>query len=171
MRSGGDKSALIAGGLRAESLTLGFTVQIAQAGRNGSRLAADKGINLPDSDLTFSALQDKDLRDLEFVAAHADLVGLSFVHHPDEVTAVRKELSGLGRSDLGIILKIETRRAFERLPQLLLAALRHMPAGVMVARGDLGVEMGFDRLAEVQEEILWLCEAAHLLVIWATQVQ
>jgi pyruvate kinase len=147
-----------------------FTVQIAQAGKNGSRLTADKGINLPDSELTFSALQDKDLRDLEFVAAHSDLVGLSFVHHPEEVAAVRKELSRRGRSDVGIILKIEARRAFEELPQLLFAALRHMPAGIMVARGDLGVEMGFDRLAEVQEEILWLCEAAHLPVIWATQV-
>jgi pyruvate kinase len=147
-----------------------FTVQIAQAGKNGSRLTADKGINLPDSELTFSALQDKDIRDLEFVAAHADLVGLSFVHRPEEVQAVRKELVDRGRPDLGIILKIETRRAFEQLPRLLIAALRHMPAGVMVARGDLGVEMGFDRLAEVQEEILWLCEAAHLPVIWATQV-
>ena len=45
-----------------------------------------------------------------------------------------------------------------------------MPAGVMVARGDLGVEIGFERLAEVQEEILWLCEAARLPVIWATEV-
>jgi pyruvate kinase len=147
-----------------------FAVQIAQAGKNGSRLAADKGINLPDSELTFSALEEKDRRDLEFVAAHADLVGLSFVHRPEEVQAVREQLISHGHADLGIILKIETRRAFERLPQLLLAALRYMPAGVMVARGDLGVEMGFDRLAEVQEEILWLCEAAHLPVIWATQV-
>ena len=53
---------------------------------------------------------------------------------------------------------------------ILLASLCHPPAGVMVARGDLAVEIGFERLAEVQEEILWLCEAAHIPVIWATQV-
>jgi pyruvate kinase len=147
-----------------------FTVQVTHADRDGSKLVADKGINLPDSQFTFSALQEKDLRDLEFVAAHADLVGLSFVQRPDEVESVRAELARRGHGDLGIIIKIETRRAFEQLPQLLLAALHHMPAGVMVARGDLGVEMGFERLAEVQEEILWLCEAAHLPVIWATQV-
>ena len=68
------------------------------------------------------------------------------------------------------MLKIETQAAFNRLPMLLLAAMRHPPVAVMVARGDLGVEVGFERLSEVQEEILWLCEAAHVPVIWATQV-
>jgi pyruvate kinase len=147
-----------------------FTVRITQADQKGSKLAADKGINLPDTRFTFSAIQEKDLRDLEFVAAHADLVGLSFVQRPEEIESVRAELARHGRRDVGIILKIETRQAFEQLPWLLLAALRQMPAGVMVARGDLGVEMGFERLAEVQEEILWLCEAARLPAIWATQV-
>jgi pyruvate kinase len=70
-----------------------------------------------------------------------------------------------------MILKIETRRAFEQLPGMLLAALgTQRAAGVMIARGDLAVECGYERLAEVQEEILWLCQAAHLPVIWATQV-
>ena len=71
---------------------------------------------------------------------------------------------------LGIILKIESRQAFDHLPLIMMAALRHRPVGIMVARGDLAIEVGFDRLAEVQEEILWLSEAAHLPVIWATQV-
>ena len=48
--------------------------------------------------------------------------------------------------------------------------MRHYPAGVMIARGDLAVECGWERLAEIQEEILWLCEAAQLPVVWATQV-
>ena len=68
------------------------------------------------------------------------------------------------------MLKIETRIAFENLPRLLLTGLRFPPIGVMVARGDLAVEIGYERLAEVQEEILWLSEAAHVPVIWATQV-
>jgi len=68
------------------------------------------------------------------------------------------------------VLKIETRRAFENLPKLLLSALHSSAPGVMIARGDLAVECGYERLAEVQEEILWLCEAAHVPVIWATQV-
>ncbi len=70
----------------------------------------------------------------------------------------------------GVVLKIETPQAFSNLPDILLAALGRVPMGVMVARGDLAVEVGFARLAEVQEEILWLCEAAHLPVIWGTQV-
>ena len=53
---------------------------------------------------------------------------------------------------------------------LLLTAMQCYPAGIMIARGDLAVECGWERLAEVQEEILWLCEAAHIPVVWATQV-
>ncbi len=69
-----------------------------------------------------------------------------------------------------MVLKIETRRGFENLPDMLLTAMQFSCCGVMIARGDLAVECGFDRLAEVQEEILWICEAAHVPVIWATQV-
>jgi pyruvate kinase len=69
-----------------------------------------------------------------------------------------------------MVLKIETQLGFERLPRLLLAAMRHFPVGVMIARGDLAVECGYERMAEVQEEMLWMCEAAHLPVIWATQL-
>ncbi len=68
------------------------------------------------------------------------------------------------------MLKIETVPAFENLPDLLLTALANERVGVMIARGDLAVEAGYERLAEVQEEILWLCEAAHVPVIWATEV-
>jgi len=68
------------------------------------------------------------------------------------------------------VLKIENRQAFENLPRILLTSLRSPPVGVMVARGDLAVEVGFERLSEVQEEILWLCEAAHVPVVWATQI-
>jgi pyruvate kinase len=68
------------------------------------------------------------------------------------------------------VLKIETRSGFQHLPHLLLTAMRRRRVGVMIARGDLAVECGHERLAEVQEEILWLCEAGHIPVIWATQV-
>ena len=107
---------------------------------------------------------------LAFAAAHADLVALSFVQRPSDIGDLRRRLADLGGHGVGIVLKIETRKAFSRLPGLLLAAMAAERVGVMIARGDLAVECGFERLAEVQEEILWLCEAAHLPVIWATQV-
>jgi pyruvate kinase len=71
---------------------------------------------------------------------------------------------------MGVVLKIENRQAFENLPRILLASLHSPPIGVMIARGDLAVEVGFERLSEVQQEILWICEAAHVPVIWATQI-
>ena len=145
-------------------------VRITAAKAGGDKLRADKGINLPDSHLHLPGLTEKDLRDLEFIAQHADLVGLSFVKRPDDVRALQDQLARLRADHLGIILKIETRSGFERLPNLLLAVMRGACAGIMIARGDLAVECGYERLAEVQEEILWVCEAAHVPVIWATQV-
>lgn len=145
-------------------------VQITHARAAGEKLRADKGINLPDSTLRLPALTAKDLEDLEFVAAHADLIGLSFVHEVQDVELLQERLSALSGQRVGIILKIETKRGFEQLPKLLLAAMKWPSHGVMIARGDLAVEAGYERLAEVQEEILWICEAAHVPVVWATQV-
>jgi pyruvate kinase len=98
------------------------------------------------------------------------MVGLSFVRNVSDVTSLLEHLSAIGGEHLGVVLKIETRRAFEMLPEMLLASMRSKSFGVMIARGDLAVECGYERLAEVQEQILWLCEAAHAPVIWATQV-
>jgi len=145
-------------------------IEITAVARGMAKLGAEKGINLPESDLALPALTAKDVADLAFVAKHADMVGLSFVQRPEDIDALLRELGRLDASHLGIVLKIETQNAFNRLPVLLLSAMRHPRIAVMVARGDLGVEVGFERLSEVQEEILWLCEAAHVPVIWATQV-
>jgi pyruvate kinase len=145
-------------------------VRITQARSRGARLRADKGINLPDSPLRLAALTAKDLEDLGFVARHADVVELSFANSARDVESLQQHLARLGNRRPAIVLKIETRRGFANLPDMLLAAMRAPCCGVMIARGDLAVECGFERLAEVQEEILWICEAAHVPVIWATQV-
>ena len=145
-------------------------VAITRANTVGLKLGADKGVNFPDSTLRLPPLTPKDLEDLRFVAAHADIVGYSFVRTAEDVRELQARLAALGRDDMPLILKIETRRAFENLPSLLLAAMRSSAAGVMIARGDLAVECGYERLAEVQEEILWMAEASHMPVIWATQV-
>lgn len=145
-------------------------VEITHACPTGSKLRADKGVNLPDTVLGVQALTEKDIHDLAFIASHADMVGYSFVRSEQDVAMLQDELAKLDAQKLGIVLKIETRHAFESLPKLLLAAMKSERFGVMIARGDLAVECGYERTAEVQEEILWICEAAHTPVIWATQV-
>lgn len=146
-------------------------LRITLADPAGSKLRAEKGINFPDTELAIAALTEKDLVDLKVVADHVDMVALSFVRHPDDLECLHQELNRLGKPNMGVVLKIENRQAFENLPRILLAGLRHgRPLGVMIARGDLAVEVGFERLSEVQQEILWLCEAAHVPVIWATQI-
>jgi pyruvate kinase len=145
-------------------------VEITRARPTGEKLGAEKGINVPDSQLSLSSLTKDDLKALPFVVKNADIVGYSFVRKEADVRELQARLADLGGENLGIILKIETREGFDQLPSLLLAAMRSRAVGVMIARGDLAIECGYQRLAEVQEEILWICEAAHMPVIWATQV-
>jgi pyruvate kinase len=152
---------------RADADSMAVEITFARPG--GAKLKSDRGINLPDSDLDLTGLTPKDLDDLAFAAENADIVCLSFVRQSSDIEQAAAALAAHNKK-LGLVFKVETRQAFERLPRLLLTGLRYPPVGVICARGDLGVELGFERLAEVQEEILWLCEAAHVPVIWATQV-
>lgn len=147
-----------------------IAIRITRAKASGSRLRSDRSINFPDSDLQLKGLTESDKQNLEFIVKHADVVGLSFVSQPADVIALLEELNHYPDCNLGIICKIETVQGFNDLPRILLATMRHYPAGIMIARGDLAVECGWERLAEIQEQILWLCEAAHLPAIWATQV-
>lgn len=145
-------------------------IEIVRARASGQKLRPGQSINLPDTHLHLPALTDKDLRDLSLVSRHADVVNYSFVRLASDIRQLRAALARLERPEMPVVLKIETRQAFENLPNLLLEVLRQPAAGVMIARGDLAAECGWERLAEIQEEMLWICEAAHLPVIWATQV-
>lgn len=147
-----------------------IVVEITQAREGGEKLLANKGINLPDSRLQLNGLTAQDIKHLEFIVQHADMVGLSFVRNPADIELLQHHLKRLNAEKIGIVLKIETRAAFEKLPELLFSLLHSPNVGIMIARGDLAVECGYERLAELQEEILWLAEAARLPVIWATQV-
>lgn len=148
----------------------GLEIEIVRCSKIPARLRAEKGINLPETRLRIPGLTEKDISHLDFIVRHGDLVALSFVRHVEDVEDLLGELAKRGTEGPGIVLKIETGEGFRNLAALLLTAMRHPPVGVMIARGDLGVELGFERMAEVQEQILWLCEAAHVPVIWATQV-
>lgn len=147
-----------------------LSIRITQAAAAGSALRPEKGINFPETRLEISPLTPKDLADLAFVVEHADMIGYSFVSKAADVAQLHREIEAIGSNRPGIVLKIETRRAFAELPRMLLEAMRWPKVGIMLARGDLAVEVGFERLAEVQEEILWLAGAGHVPVIWATQV-
>lgn len=147
-----------------------LTATITSAAPQGTRLRAEKGINLPDSRLRVSALTEQDATDLEQVRGLADIVSMSFVRTSSDVRELLVHLDPEVDRNLDVLLKIETVAAFQALPDILLELMKWADVGVMIARGDLAVEAGFERLAEVQEEILWLCEAAHVPVIWATQV-
>lgn len=146
-----------------------LVIRITYAKDTGSKLKADKGINLPESDLKVSGLTEKDKKDFEFVAVHADTVNFSFVNDENDVQQLLEEIEKYDTT-LGIILKIETQKGFKNLPRILLKAMQTFPIGVMIARGDLAIETGWKNFASIQEEILRICEAAHVPDVWATQV-
>lgn len=98
----------------------------------GEKLKTDKGINFPETTLALNSLTNKDLQDLDFVAQHRDIVGYSFVQTAEDMRRLQQELkrrSPIQCRTLAIVAKIET--------------------GVMIARADLAVELGFQRLAEI----------------------
>ncbi len=139
----------------------------------GLRLKPGKGVNLPGATLRVEALTPEDLAALDLVVPHADLVAFSFVQTVEDVRALIAAMQARAVPDRplpAILLKIETPLGLRNLPDLVIEAGGVLPVGVMIARGDLGVEIGFERLSEIQEEILWLCEAAQVPVVWATQV-
>lgn len=143
-------------------------LRVTQTRSGGAKLAAEKGLNFPDTPLGLGALTDEDRSHLDFLVANSDIVGYSFVQDAVDVAELQREL--LQRLPPGtplppLIAKIETRRAVANFPAIIVAAAQRQPLGVMIARGDLAVEIGYERLAEIQEEILWLCEAAHIPVV------
>ncbi len=142
-----------------------------EAARTGAWPLKDrKGVNVPDTNLPIRALTDDDLVTLDFAVPHIDYVSMSFVRGPADIADLHAALLARTRRPIGVVAKIETPQACHALPEILLELMKMPPCGVMLARGDLGVEIGFENLPEAQDEILALCEAAHVPVIWATQV-
>jgi len=129
-----------------------------------------KGVNVPDTDMPIAALTDEDLVTLDFVVGHVDIVAMSFVRSATDIADLHRAIEARTQRTIGVVAKVETPQACRALPEILLELMKCPPCGVMLARGDLGVEIGFEHLPEAQDEILALCEAAHVPVIWATQV-
>jgi pyruvate kinase len=146
-------------------------IRVGRSKAGGTKLKPEKGINLPDTALGLSPLTAKDEDDLSAVIECADMIGYSFVSRPQDIDLLEDALARHGARErpLGLVAKIERPEAVKNLPDLI-ARARSRPFGVMIARGDLAAEIGFERLAEMQEEILWICEAASVPAIWATQV-
>ena len=149
------------------------TLRITYAKEKGSKIRPQKGLNFPNTNLNLCALTSKDIADLDFVVPNADIIGYSFVQTAGDIALLQGEIAARLHPEQplpGIVAKIETPLAVRNLPEIVVQAAGKQPLGIMIARGDLAIEIGYQRLAEIQEEILWICEASHVPVIWATQV-
>jgi len=131
----------------------------------GGLLKDHKGMNLPGVSLSTPSVTKKDLEDLRFgLSQGVNYVALSFVRHPDDVLKVQRYIAARGHST-PVIAKIEKPEALEHLRAITRAA-----DGIMVARGDLGVELDLDKVPMIQKEIIAMANANKALVITATQM-
>ncbi len=156
-----------------QCLANGVLLRVTSVEGKGKVIKPDKGLSFPTTSLILNPLTDKDVRDLDFICEFADGVNYSFVQDGNDVKRLQAELAqrtARRKTPIALIAKIETRRAVEHFPEIVVQGAGKNPFGVMIARGDLAVEIGYQRIAEIQEELLWLSEAAHVPVIWATQV-
>ncbi|MEW9676788.1 pyruvate kinase [Lentibacillus sp. L22] len=134
------------------------------------KIKEDKGINLPETAMKLPAFTSKDMYDLQFIHKYADLLGASFVHTADDLAYLRLMIPKNKIANLTIVAKIETRDAVNNFSKILLEGLHFPKFAVMIARGDLANEVGFEKLSIIQHEMLAMCQAAHVPVILATQV-
>ena len=131
----------------------------------GGEIRTAQGVNLPGIDLRLPSLTPKDLADLDWTAGHdVDFVGLSFVRRPEDVALLRDALRRRS-SQAQIVAKIEKPEAVDHLDRIVAAA-----DAVMVARGDLGVEIDLARVPAVQKQIIQMCNQALVPAIVATQM-
>jgi pyruvate kinase len=132
---------------------------------NGGILTPKKGMNLPGMNLSTPSITEKDFKDLEFVLKHrVDYIALSFVRSAKDVVELKKWLTEKGKN-IPVIAKIEKKEAVDNLFEIILAA-----DGIMVARGDLGVELPPQDVPVLQKSIIRQCNALGKLVITATQM-
>ena len=126
------------------------------------RLSDRKGVSLPDTDLPIGALTEKDRADLDAaLQQNVDWIALSFVQRPDDLAEVRK----IAKGRAGIMAKIEKPQAIERLGEII-----ELADAIMVARGDLGVEMPLEQVPALQKRISRVCRKHGKPVVVATQM-
>jgi len=131
----------------------------------GGTLKNNKGMNLPDTDIKIAALTDKDRNDVKYcVKADVDYISLSFVRQPQDIVDLRNVLKR-SKADIKIIAKIEKPEALENIDNII-----DLADGIMVARGDLGVEMAPQKVPLIQNRLITLANQNNKPVIVATQM-
>jgi len=132
----------------------------------GGELTSHKGINLPDKSFEISPLSDKDRKDLLFGIKHKlDFIGISFVREAEDILRVRKILKEKKAQEISLIAKIEKQEALSNIEEIIEAA-----DGIMIARGDLGLEIPLQKVPFAQKEIIKKCNVMGKPVITATQM-
>ncbi len=149
---------------------IGLICNVFLAKKKGTVLKEAKGVNFPNTDLAISAITASDEENLKIIMEFADIIGLSFAQSKNDIQKIQALLFDNNKKHIAIAPKIETKTALRNLPEILEQLIRWDRFALMIARGDLAIEVGFDNLPYIQEEIFGICEAAHVPVIYATQI-
>ncbi len=147
----------------------GVMCEVILAKDKGFILKEEKGINFPDSDINLKAITKEDKKNIAEIIDLVDIFGVSFAQSKEDILDLLEIINKSGR-EIGVVAKIETKKAISNLPEIIEGLLQAPKSAIMIARGDLAIEAGFENLALLQEEIFELCASAHIPVILATQV-
>lgn len=160
--------------LRVESVSEDEAILLIERVKGKSvRIRSEKGLNFPQTAFDIDVITESDQEAMKFAVEYADFISFSFIRTAKDIRQIQSELANMtdkAMKDIPIMLKIETVQAINNLAEVLLTAGSKNPVSVMIARGDLAAESGYVRLSEVQQEILWLCEASATPVVWGTEV-
>ncbi len=161
----GEKILIDDGKIEVEITEIHANTDVSAVVTCGGSLSSKKGVNLPDTKISLPSLTEKDLEDVDFIITqNIDWVALSFVRAPEDITGLRAVLKSKG-SNAKIIAKIEKPEAIDHLREIILAS-----DAIMVARGDLGVELPVEKIPMIQKDIIIKCIHRAKPVIIATQM-
>lgn len=145
-------------------------IKVIKTSGSGVFLTPGKGVNFPDLKQSSSALTLKDKSDLSFAIRNGDIISFSFTNDQADIDLYHREIKNLSKKSPPVVIKIETQQAVDQLEEILLSCYQFEDVSILLARGDLVSEMGFEQLPAIQKKIVEFTRYAGLPLIIATDV-
>lgn len=144
-------------------------VLIKQTHKKKSKIFADSHVSIPNR-LIEEQEYKINTKLINAIKDAVDMIGISGLQSHKNIISFFDESQLLANEEVGLVVHIDSQRSWSDLPLIMIEAMRHKKIGIMVDRENIAMDVGADRAVEIKDQILWLCEAAHVPVIWSTNI-